>query len=214
MLTRARNVKGRFLPSKPLDVRTSPQAKEAEKLIKIGPITFILIHADWCGHCQTYKPMWEKLENTPNRKANIVKVHHDMMKNIPSIANAKIRGYPSVIKVSANGSIQEYKAPESSEVTNAMPIMRDMDAMKKEITTVENSAAATVLPNVLSRIESKQSGGALEAVSAAFIAAFQKAGPTALLLAAHESLPKSKTFKSPKRSSKRSSTRKNKTRKN
>ena len=210
MIYRVRNEHGRFLPTKPLDVRTISEAKEAEKTIHVGPITFILIHADWCGHCQTYKPSWEELENLPERKVNIIKVHHDMMEKIPSIAKAKIQGYPSVIKVLPSGEIEEFKVPESSETTNAIPNMRDMNVMKQQMTNVENDAVATVLPTVLSRMESKQKGGALNAVSSAFIGAFQKAGPVALLLAAHSSLPKSKTFKSPKRANRRASTRKNK----
>jgi thiol-disulfide isomerase/thioredoxin len=188
-----------------MDVRTPSEANEAEKAIHIGPITFILIHADWCGHCQTYKPLWEELENMPDRKANVLRVHHDMMEKIPSIMNAKIQGYPSVIKVKPDGSIEKYKVPDSSEVTNAMPNMRDMEAMKKEIMNADS-----VLPAALTR--GKQSGGALSAVSSAFLGAFQKVGPAALLLAAHESLPKSKTYKSPKRASRRASTRKNRQR--
>lgn len=210
-----RNEKGRFTPSKPLDVRKEKDAKEAEKLIQIGPITFVLIHADWCGHCQTYKPLWQEFEEMVDRQANIIKVHHDMVENIPSIKNANIQGYPSVIKVLPGGEIQSYKK-EGSETTHAMPNMRNVEEMKNEMMNVENTAAEKVLPNILSRVEPKQpqAGGALQAVSLAFLGALKKVGPTALLLAAHETLPKKKTYKSPKKSTRRASTRKHRTRKN
>ena len=70
----------------------------------------------------------------------------------------------------------------------------------------------------------KLAGGALESVFGAFAGAINAVGPAALLLAAHEMLPKSwkakggarkrkMTYKSPKKASHRASTRKNKTRK-
>jgi thiol-disulfide isomerase/thioredoxin len=216
MATRERNSRGRFTPSTPLDVRKTSEAEEAEKLIQIGPITFVLIHADWCGHCQTYKPDWAELENLPNRTANIMKVHHDMVDNIPSIKNAKIQGYPSVIKVNSNGKIEEYEMPGTNSKTNAVPNMRDLDVMKKEVTkpnnlNINDSTVSSLLPNLFKKIsKAPMKGGALTAVSGAFLGAMQQAGPAALLLAAKSTMPKSKTYKSPKKSSRRASSRKNK----
>jgi thiol-disulfide isomerase/thioredoxin len=195
MSLRTRNERGRF--SKPMNVRSEPETKEAEKLIKIGPVTFVLVYADWCHHCHDYMPTWKDFEDMPNRSANIIKVHHDMLEKIPTIANAKIQGYPSVIKVLPNGKIEEYSVPGKPEKTNAMPEMRNIEKMRQEITEVVKSL----------------SGGALASVSSAFVSAFQQAGPAALLLAAHNSLPKpkskSRTFKSPKKANRRASTRKN-----
>jgi len=65
----------------------------------------------------------------------------------------------------------------------------------------------------------KLAGGALESVFGAFAGAINAVGPAALLLAAHEMLPKSwkakggarrrLTYKSPKKASRRASTRRN-----
>ena len=200
-----RNQQGRFLPTKPLDVRTEADAKHAEKLIQIGPITMILIHADWCGHCQTYKPLWKTFEDMNDRTANIVQVHHDMVENMPTIANAKIKGYPSVIKVLPNGTIETYKDDAAME-TNAMPEMRNEERMRKEMTQSKEGT--------LSRVDFSQKGGAFSSVSSAFLSAFQRAAPASLLLAAYETTARRKTFKSPKKSGRRASTRKNRTRKN
>jgi chemotaxis protein histidine kinase CheA len=51
---------------------------------------------------------------------------------IPNIANAKINGYPSVIKVKPDGTIEEFKN-ESGESTNAIPNMRDKNEMMKNL---------------------------------------------------------------------------------
>ncbi len=269
---------------KPIDVRKESQIKELESMIHEGPCTFVLIYADWCGHCHRYLPTWKEFEKTPGRTANIASVHHDMMEKAPTIANAKIQGYPSVIKVQPTGEIEEYKVPETGEVTNALPDMRNESLMKKELTTpvtplanvrspnnralnkllpVRPTLRASVPANIMATnanigmpksipvssvvypdppkdsgapgiqagvlgqaglvqkdvlagqsggSRAGQNGGALESVLGAFVGAVQKAGPAALLLFANSALQsrrRTKTFKSPKRSSKRASTRKN-----
>jgi thiol-disulfide isomerase/thioredoxin len=256
MVNRERNSRGRFLPSKPIDVRDGDQAAKLDALIHTGPVTFVLVYADWCGHCQQYKSTWHELENTPGRVANIASVHHDMMEKVPTIKDAKIQGYPSVIKVTPTGEISEYKVPGSEEVTNALPNMRDVSAMKKELTTAPKNSGEPgvqlgVTPNIplvgrltqanqtqakqtqakqtqakqtqakqtqakqtqakQTQAKQTQAGGAFGSVANAFIGAVEKAGPAGLLLLALGTLTqrRNKTYKSPKRSSRRASTRRN-----
>jgi thiol-disulfide isomerase/thioredoxin len=232
--TAVRNSRGRFASSAPVNVRSEKQVPKLEELIAAGPVTFVLIYADWCGHCHKYMPTWEKFENVPGRTVNIAKVHHDMLENVPTIKNAKIQGYPSVIRVEPSGKITDYKVPGSpEEVTNAMPNMRDEQAMMKELKAA-TAAAAAAPPTPALRGPARDSGepgvqdevadvgdlkakGALlpqsgggASIAAAFMSAVQAAGPAALLLAATSLLPRrnrSRTYKSPKRSSRRGSTR-------
>jgi thiol-disulfide isomerase/thioredoxin len=154
-----RNERGRFrahtaaaahVPAKPnvgdLDVRSMNDAKKLNSLLENGNITLILIYADWCGHCHRYLPTWSELEKTPGRKANMARVHHDMQENVPAIAEAKIQGYPSVVKVLPSGELEEYKTPESEESTNALPSMRDTDEMKKELFAAPAAPAVPAAP--------------------------------------------------------------------
>lgn len=133
MPDRLRNERGRFLSTPPLDIQTEAQIPELEAAIKKGPVTMILVHADWCGHCQTYKPTWSDLENTPGRIANIARVKETVFPHIPSISNAKIQGYPSVVVVTPEGDIEEFPVEGSSDTTNAVPFMRDIAKMTKEL---------------------------------------------------------------------------------
>jgi thiol-disulfide isomerase/thioredoxin len=116
-------------------VRSPDDISAFNDLIKKGPKTFVLIHADWCGPCQMYKPMWKKLTSTPGRVANMAMVHHDMVDNIDVLKKAKIPGYPSVIKVFPDGHIQEYK-DSTKKSTNSMPNMRDIGSMVTELKTL------------------------------------------------------------------------------
>lgn len=133
MSAKPRNERGRFLPTPPLDIQDASQIPELEAAIKKGPATMILVHADWCGHCQTYKPTWSDLENTPGRIANIARVKETVFPQIPSISNAKIQGYPSVVVVTPEGDVEEFPVEGSTETTNAVPFMRDIPKMSKEL---------------------------------------------------------------------------------
>jgi len=115
-----------------LDVRSSKEIEKLTSLLKQSPCTMILIYADWCPHCHDYLPIWDQFANLPGRNANMAKVHYDMQEKIPAIANAKINGYPSVIKVRPGGTIEEYQ-DESGTTTNAVPNMRDKEEMMKNL---------------------------------------------------------------------------------
>jgi thiol-disulfide isomerase/thioredoxin len=132
---RSRNARGRFSAARPIDVRSKTQIPMLESMLGRGPITFVLVYADWCGHCQRYKPLWERLARTPGRIANMAAVRDDIFPKVSKIANAKIQGFPSVIKVSRNGTIERFNV--NGEDTNAIDSgkMRDLDAMRKEITS-------------------------------------------------------------------------------
>jgi len=220
-----RNHRGRFVSPASIDVREESQVPVLEAMIHTGPKIYILVHADWCGHCQEFKSTWQDYINTPGRSANIASVHHDMLEKVPSIAKAKIEGYPSVIEVTPDGKITDYKVPGSGETTNALPFMRDKAKMKKELIAPTKAPADSGKPgpqagikNVHDDIERTnsiaQSGGFASVVSS-IVGALKTAGPAAVLLFANAMLPRrTKTYKSPKRSSRRASTRKNKSRKN
>jgi thiol-disulfide isomerase/thioredoxin len=136
---RLRNEKGRFKASPPMDVREPSQIKEAEALIQRGPKAVILVYADWCGHCQTYKPMWKEMVNRPERNVQVLSVKEDVFPQMKMIKDAKIQGYPSVIEVSPTGEMREFKVPGSTESTNAVPYMRDEGKMKEVLTEATDS---------------------------------------------------------------------------
>lgn len=107
------------------EVRTEEEAKLLEDALKQKDgDALLLIFADWCGHCTTYKPMWKKLAAMAKAKqANNVltaAVHFDQKDNIPALKNAKLEGYPTVIRVKEDGSVETVSSAD----------MRDEEKMK------------------------------------------------------------------------------------
>jgi len=143
----------KFDESANVSVRSPDELPKLEKLVKGGPVTFIFVHADWCGHCQTYKPIWQQLLSIPGRTANMGMIHHDMVEKSPLLKNAKIPGFPTVLKVMPNGHIETYKG-EDSKTTNAVPKMRDVESMTKTIlnSTKQNTNARKSADKVLGNL--------------------------------------------------------------
>lgn len=202
-----RNKTGRFRPPTPaekakgVDIRSQEDVGTLEDMLKNGDPTFILIYADWCGHCHRYLPTWSQLETTPGRTANMARVHYDMQEKIPAIKDAKIQGYPSVIKVLPDGRIQSYASEGGA--TNALPEMRDEEAMQAEL---RGGNGPTTNQQGGSRVSSQRGGTG--GLLGAFTSAVQAAGPAALLLLANATLKsRARTYRVPKRASRRASTR-------
>ena len=119
----------------PLDVRSPQDLGGILKRITKGPITVVLIYADWCGHCHTLKPHFEKASNSPERNSQVISVRDDMFdkfnKTIKTKINSnatefKLKGYPSVIMVGPDGTnlseIASTPQAVESAMVNAAPI--------------------------------------------------------------------------------------------
>ena len=126
--------------SKTVDVRSTKDVANLENILKMGPITVVLIYADWCGHCTRFKEnVWSKLLNSSHR-ANLASIHHDQLENT-ILKDAKIKGYPSVLVVGKDGKPAVFKGPAGEEEpTNAMP-NADLETLKK----IVDADAETIL---------------------------------------------------------------------
>ena len=142
---------------KSVDVRSKKDVKELEQTIKIGPITIVLIYADWCGHCTRFKEnVWNKLLSK-DRNAKLASIHHDQLENT-SLKDVRMKGYPTVLVVGNDGQPASFPiSPMSTEITNAMPetdletleLLADADAnsiMRTGVHTAQTAIPQTATP--------------------------------------------------------------------
>ena len=131
----------------PVDVRSKADVGAFEGLLGKGPLTIVLVYADWCGHCQTFKQnMWNEVSSMPDKNLNTASVHYDMVENT-SMKNAKIDGYPSLLLVGTDKKPATFKGE-----TNAMPTPESIDELKNMVNTPVNTPvvnANSVATNVV-----------------------------------------------------------------
>lgn len=130
--TLSRSTMGRILP--PIDITEETQLSELDKRIQCGPKTLVLVYADWCGHCQRFKPTMEQLETIPERSIQTARVRDDMFPK-SSISSAKIEGYPTLMIVDKSGNVESFKT-ENGEVTNAIPDHTNVQKMTALVRTL------------------------------------------------------------------------------
>lgn len=132
---------------KSVDIRDEKDIPQFESMLQTGPITIVLVYADWCGHCTSFKKnIWSKLKSMNHRKLPLASVHYDQFPKT-SLADAKLEGYPSVLVVGTD------KKPAEFNGTNAMPNHNDLKLMQtlvsREPASVINSLTPIETPPLL-----------------------------------------------------------------
>lgn len=78
----------------------------------------LLIHADWCGHCKTFKPVYRQLDKKLNSSGNafpLLAIEDTYItKQLATALN--FRGYPTIKFIDSNGKIiGDYEGPRELE---------------------------------------------------------------------------------------------------
>lgn len=121
---------GKILP--PLDVRSDGMMGEFAKRIMKGPLTIVMVYADWCGHCHHMMPHFDAAAKSANRSVQAVKLNETMMNMANSTINKSVNqsakpmsveGYPSILLLDQEGN----KVTEIEAVKNTNTMMKVMN---------------------------------------------------------------------------------------
>lgn len=165
---------GRLLP--PIDITSESQLGELAKRITKGPLTLVLVYADWCGHCQRFKPTMEELEKDSNRSIQTARIRDDVFPK-SQLSSAKIEGYPTLMLVKNSGEVTNFKT-ESGQVTNAIPDYTDKEKMTALVRTAGRPEANTLLENSTISMGPPSEGSMSASLSEASNATVNPATPT------------------------------------
>jgi thiol-disulfide isomerase/thioredoxin len=107
---------------KPLEVRSHKDLPDLMKRIMLGPITLILVKADWCGHCRELEPKYNSImtnshhtiQNGSIKDDMVQKFNEHLTRTFPKASPISPEGYPSLILVGKNG---EQKGTVPNDVT-------------------------------------------------------------------------------------------------
>lgn len=98
----------------------------------------LFFHADWCGHCQHFKPEWEKAKSMLEEKDIS---YREINSEDPEIKNYNIRGFPTLMMANKNETDgQEYMGPrEASSVCK----FAENEILKRKNQTKQNNTQNT-----------------------------------------------------------------------
>jgi len=153
----------------PVDVRSPGMLGELSKRVRAGPLTLVLVYADWCGHCQNFKPLMDQIEAEPNRSVQIARVRDDVFPK-SAVNKNKIEGYPSLMLVNSAGTAVNFE-DKNGNSTAVVPEYTNLNKMKSLVRTAGTPQGIATLnsmaPNsvVLNTKTAKNNGNTTSSVT-------------------------------------------------
>ena len=143
---------GKKAPS--LHVTSTSQFGALKKLMGKSPTILVLVYADWCGHCQHFKPDWRSLEKLPSRDMPMVSIRDDVFNNSPLNNMVTAEGYPTVavVQPSANVAVNlptREKTKLTNVVTNASLISENPSNLNSNVKNVLSSNGINTITLIL-----------------------------------------------------------------
>jgi thiol-disulfide isomerase/thioredoxin len=116
-----------------MDVKTVSQVDKLVENIKNNVLTLLLVYADWCGHCKTFKnDIWNKLVGVKGRKISMAQVNEKVLSQLKErIPGLNVDGFPTV-------TLAGNDMKTSSPIKNT----RDLGSMQTLVTADPNQVMA------------------------------------------------------------------------
>ena len=101
--------------------------RKRSTLIKKNKKTIVCkIYANWCGHCQTLKPVWAELKNLMHADKNVTMIEieeSEMKEKIGKLRNIckkniDVDGFPTIVKICGK-KVEYYQGERSVDALRA-----------------------------------------------------------------------------------------------
>lgn len=116
----------------PIDIQSKKDITKALKQIMKGPVTILLIYADWCGHCHDLMPHWDAATKSPSRTVPSIKLNEKETESF-------------------NSALQSLNQNQSSVHVSGYPTVLVLDSKGNKITDVEGKKDTASLTQLMSR---------------------------------------------------------------
>ena len=96
----------------PIDIHSKEDIAKAIKQIMKGPVTILLVYADWCGHCHDLMPHWDAASESLHRTVPSIKLNEKNTEEFNSALNSlnkkqssiHVSAYPTVLVLDNKGN--------------------------------------------------------------------------------------------------------------
>jgi len=140
-----------------LNVSSQGEMADFTKLIKKGPITIVMVFADWCGHCHRALPIFKSAAKNSGRSVQAVALNETMMNEANSAIQKSVNQNAKSINVDAYPTtlIMDQQGNVVTEVTTPTNEQEAVNLFKKTGPIAVESGLATenVSPLVLSAMK-------------------------------------------------------------
>jgi thiol-disulfide isomerase/thioredoxin len=113
-----------------INITTPDKYKKLETLIKNKEPVLVLYRAEWCGHCQEFKPMWNNF--TKIAKIKTAEIETNDFYLLGSTPEHQVNSYPT-LKLFTNGKVINFDEDRNIDNMNKF-IKMHVKVIKPKVT--------------------------------------------------------------------------------
>ena len=95
------------------------------------------IYANWCGHCQSLKPEWNKLKLNPRMsRLSFIEIEESQTAKMEQFKKKypqlQVNGYPTIFKINANKRIEYYSGARTAQEIGQWALQKTANTRKRQ----------------------------------------------------------------------------------